>query len=342
MSVTIRQIAKEAKVSPTTVSNFLNNRSEQMSEETAKRIAAVIERLGYTPNLAARHMVRQRTGTIGVVAPLTWMRNMDFVTGKILSGISEVCFAHDFNISFVEDSNEQKVAKLLNKKRVDGVILFYSTVGDKLIDRVYEAELPFALVNRKIDAPRVNYVHADNYKGTYLATNHLIEQGYRTLAYVTGHRTGDRAPGYETVPVDLERREGFKAALEEHGYPYDPSLVLDNRTLASGFERIIQKPGPYGFVCFNDYWALMVRDLVEQRNLNVPQDVGIVGFDNTLIAGISRPKLTSVLCPYYEMAETATRMLIELINGKKPKQTKILFDTELIVRQSSLRESKLK
>ena len=338
MSVTIRQIAKEANVSPATVSNFLNKKSEQMSEETANRIAQVIDRLGYTPNVAARHMVHQRTGTVGVVAPLSWMRNMDFVTGKILGGISEVCFANDYNISLVEDSNEEKVTKLINRKRVDGVILFYSAMGDRLIDRIYEAELPFTLVNRKLDAPRVNYVHADNHKGTYLATNHLIEQGYRTIAYVTGHRPGADAPGREnTVPVDFERREGYRASLREQDREFNDALVVDNRKLDAHFERVMQYPGPYGFICFNDYWALRIKDLAEQRGLVVPEDVGIVGFDDTMIADITRPKLTSVRCLYYEMAETATRMLIKMINGEKPKQTKILFDTELVIRSSSVR-----
>lgn len=324
MSVNIKHVAKEAKVSVATVSNYLNNKLHKMHPRTARRIAEVIEELGYRPSIAARNVGRRRTGTIGIIAPGKWIK-ANLVTSEILCAISSVAFQHGFNISLVEDSNEGMIEELASKQRVDGIVLLYTLIGDNMVPKLLKTSLPFVLLNRCHEDPRVNYVHADNAKGTYLATKHLMEQGYERIVYL-----GTASQ----LPINDERYAGYQTAMATWGDQGRALRITYREELLAEFCR---GPGPHGFVCYNDSLALRVMNWAIRQGLKIPEDVGIVGFDNSAVTEWVYPRLSSVKCPFYAMAEQACKLLISLIQQEEPKQTKFLFDTGIVVRDSSMR-----
>ncbi|MDD4517461.1 MAG: LacI family DNA-binding transcriptional regulator [Limnochordia bacterium] len=331
MSVNIMKVAKRAGVSRTTVSNYLNHKTDQMRPETAERIAKAIAELDYTPSPAARNTVWRCSGNIAVVGPGSWLRGMTFVTGTILSGVNKVCFDNDLNIVLGENIDKYRIERFLDRKRVDGILFLYSIIDDAVVKRVRDANMPFVLVNRQVDDPLINYVYADSLKGAYLSTRHLIDQGYKTIVYVCF---------MEDSPADRERFRGYVRAISEDTQQHPLKIHQDD--LRDYLPTLREHPSPYGFVCFNDHVALDVKDTLESVGMVVPDDAGLVGFDDTILAQSLRPALSSVQYPLYEMAEEATKMLIQLVRDSSGvQQTKLLYDVKLIVRGSSLLRAKV-
>ncbi len=327
MRVSIKDIAKAAGVSHSTVSRALSN-NPLVAEATRSRIQKIAHDFGYTPNAIARGLVTQRTRTVGViVTTLT-----DPFAGEIFRGIEEVAGDNDYRLflgtSHADPVREVNLVKGLREWRVDGVIVASSRVGALYMPLLKEIGVPIVLINNQQEGPFVQSVGVDNIESAAVATRFLIQQGHRVIAYIEGppeHSSSD------------DRLSGYQRALAQAQIPFDPTLVISgNGRFVSG-EQVAQllarSPVPTAIFCYNDLTAIGALRALKSRGLRVPQDISLVGFDDVEFASYVDPPLTTICQPKDEMGRLAMQMLIDLLQGKAV--TNILVPGELILREST-------
>ncbi len=333
MRVSIKDIAKAAGVSHSTVSRALSN-NPLVAEATRGRIQKIARDLAYTPNAIARGLVTQHTRTVGViVTALT-----DPFAGEIFRGIEEVAADNDYRLflgtSHADPVHEVNLVKGLREWRVDGVIVASSRVGSLYMPLLKEIGVPIVLINNQHGGPFIQSVGVDNVASACIATRHLIEQGHRVIGYMKGppeHASSD------------DRLLGYRRALAQAHIPFDPSLVqsgngrVDGGVQALGF--LSRSPVPTAIFCYNDMTAIGALRALKARGLRVPQDISLVGFDDIEFASYVDPPLTTICQPKDEMGRLAMQMVIDLLHGKTI--TDVLMPGELVVRESTSPPSSL-
>lgn len=337
---TIKEVASIAGVSTQTVSRVINERPD-VSTETRKRVQEVISELGYRPSALARSLIRQRSHTLGVV--ISGLRYIG--PSRILSGIAAAAEEAGYSLllkelpSFEENEIEPIFQELLSR-HVDGVIWAVPEVGDNrawVDEASLDVEVPLVYLTME---PRkdISVVAIDNYAGGRLAVSHLLEQGYRNIGHLSG-------------PLDWwearQRKSAWQDALNEEGLACrDEHWVEGNWSSSSGaeaMERLLaQYPDMDAIFVANDQMSLGVIQLIMQKGLHIPQDLGIVGFDNMAESAYFFPPLTTIEQDQHEIAKVAVAEITQIIeatwNESEPlgPQT-ILLPPTLVVRQSSLR-----
>lgn len=337
---TIKEVASIAGVSTQTVSRVINERPD-VSTETRKRVQEVISELGYRPSALARSLIRQRSHTLGVV--ISGLRYIG--PSRILSGIAAAAEEAGYSLllkelpSFEENEIEPIFQELLSR-HVDGVIWAVPEVGDNrtwVDEASLDVEVPLVYLTME---PRkdISVVAIDNYAGGRLAVSHLLEQGYRNIGHLSG-------------PLDWwearQRKSAWQDALNEAGLACrDEHWVEGNWSSSSGaeaLERLLaQYPDMDAIFVANDQMSLGVIQLIMQKGLHIPQDLGIVGFDNMAESAYFFPPLTTIEQDQHEIAKVAVAEITQIIeatwNESEPlgPQT-ILLPPTLVVRQSSLR-----
>ncbi len=219
MRVTIKEVAKLAGVSPSTVTRVVQNKST-ISDETKKRVRAAMKELDYHPNLNARSLVSQSTQVIGLVLPDDsdlFYQNPFFPT--VLRGISRIASEHDYAIQISTGQDEERrlenIKQMIFGKRVDGLIFLYSKPNDPLVDFAIKNQFPFLILGKAV-SPFVSLVDNDNIKAGYDATKYFLDQGYKKIAFLAGNKE---------LVVSQDRFAGYKQALEEAGIPLDENIV---------------------------------------------------------------------------------------------------------------------
>jgi DNA-binding LacI/PurR family transcriptional regulator len=327
--ISIKDVARAAKVSHPTVSRALRN-SRLVKPETAARIRRIASEMGYRPSAVARSLVTRRTQTIGVV--VTHISD-PFVAG-VVGGIEDVANQYGYSV-FLANSNanperEVKVVQSFHERRVDGIVVTASRVGALYIPMLAEMKVPIVLIDNQHPGDFVHSVMIDNIKASRLATQHLIGLGHRRIAYL-----GDQF-GFNS---DTERFSGYRQALERADLPFLPQLVAHGNGSADGGIVAMQtllslKPKPTAVFCYNDMSALGALRTIYDYGLGVPQDISLVGFDDLPIASYTYPRLTTIRQPKEQMGRMAMESLLKILAGTASK-TNILFEGELIVRDSS-------
>ena len=328
MSVSIKDIAQAANVSPSTVSRALQNHP-RISEETRQVIHALASEMGYVPNVVARNLVAQRSATIGVAAT----NLADPYYARLLLGIEETAVANDYQVllsSFYFDPlREEKIIRDFHERRLDGIIVTGSmswTIYQPQIDRYF---MPIVVIN----TPAYPYsVSVDRFIGAKQAVAHLLELNHRRIAFIAW---GNEHPSNDS------RLQGYRAALVEFDVAYDPSLVITGGgTIAGGIKAVAQllilPQKPTAVFCFNDLTAIGVVNALRQNGYDVPSDVSVVGFDDLEMAQYHFPPLTTIRQPTYRLGETAVQMLLKLINGEDIAKPEMLAP-KLVVRGSTAR-----
>jgi LacI family transcriptional regulator len=311
LQITIKDIAKEAHVSFATVSRAFNG-VYGVRPATRKRILEIAERLNYTPNGIARGLVRKQTKTIGLILPD--ITNPFYP--EVARGIEEGAKKDGYSVFLCntnwEQQRQSQYIQILAEKRVDGIIIApVADATDPLLDRLFDT-IPVVYVDRPPQNTRRSYVVIDNVRGGFIATEHLIEAGYRAIGFVGGVE--------QSMPVD-ERLKGFRMAMERHGLPIEDRFIkighFRQETGISYIEELIRQ-GSYPRAVFaeNDIVALGVIQGVRQMGLSVPEDVAVIGFDDIPIASFGYIQLSTVLQPKYEMGVAAVRILIEHIQAR--------------------------
>jgi DNA-binding LacI/PurR family transcriptional regulator len=335
MTVSIKDIARAADVSHSTVSRALSD-SPLVSRETKSRIQRLARQMGYSPDAQARSLVMGRTQTIGVVVTAI----TDPFIAEIVKSVESTAHDHEYSVILAsfnsESAREIATVERLQSKRVDGVIVTSSRVGALYQDHLERLHVPVVLINNR-SRERGSYtfsVRVDNHHGGCLATEHLIELGHRRIAYVGG-------PANHSD--DEERQAGYRQALDKAGVAVDPALVVQGTGRAGGGVRALSAlmaldQPPTAAFCYNDMTAVGLLHAAWARGLEVPRDLAVVGFDDIPLASFVQPPLTSIAQPTAMMGRWAVEMVLALMaNGGSTTEevSNIVAQGRLVVRESS-------
>ncbi len=329
MPVSIKDIARIAGVSHSTVSRALHN-SPLIPAGTAARIQKIAKESGYHASAVARSLVKSKTDAIGVVVTSI----ADPFNGEVVAGIEEFANRHGYTVllatSQADPAREVEVVRGFQARRVDGIVVASSRVGALHTALLSELEMPIALLNNQHPKAFVHSVRVDNVDGAFQATQHLIDLGHRKIAYL-----GDSLGLYS----DAERYEGFRNALREAGLKAEKRFVVRGNGKPEGariaaVQLLAMRDNPTAIVCYNDMSALGVFQEAESRGIHIPHDLSVTGFDDIFFAPYLRPALTTVRQPKRELGYRAAEILLSLIGGNKTKRALIL-QGEFVIRGST-------
>lgn len=326
-TATIHDIARQAGVSPSTVSRVLNGNTPVAAEKQAA-VQDAIGKLKYRPNAAAQGLVRGRTMAIGVVT-------QDVASpfyGSILLGIEHGLRGSGYHPVFADAranaKEEMEAFNLILDRRVDGLILLGGTLADETICQAAEG-FPIIGVARSIKGLENYCLRVDNRYGAYLATNHLIELGHTRIAHITGVLNQSDA---------RDRRDGYYQALNEAGLEIDPRLVVEGdfqeHSGLLGVEALLSRGVSFSalFVA-NDQMAAGARLAFYRRGIRIPEDVSLVGFDNQPGSAYTTPPLTTIEQPTYDIGIAAAEGILKMLDGEEPELP--TFAVNLLIREST-------
>lgn len=335
MAVTIKDVARAAGVSPSTVSRVIGDHPH-INEETKKRVRKVMDKLGYHPNYQARSLVGKSTETIGIVMPNSAtqaLQNPFFP--EVIRGISMKAHEHQFGVylttGITDEEIFQQVVSMVQGRRVDGIILLYSKTDDKIMKYLLDRNFPFTVIGRPSkNAERITYVDNDNIYITKQVTDYLIHLGHRRISFIG-------------VNLDyvftLDRLEGFKQALEEAGIPYDEEYIIHEQCLKSGGKEAIHSflsshEPPTALVVTDDFTAIELMSYSEELNITVPDDISIVSFNDVPLAVHMKPQLTSVNIDIFQLGFEAANCLIEILKKPGALPKRVTIPARMIERKS--------
>lgn len=330
---TIKDIAKRLNISLSTVSRALRN-APDVREETRQAVLSLSQELNYQPNRLALSLRQNQTHTIGVIIP-----NLDYVLSQMVRGIDEVALEAGYTV-MVCQSNESFGREILNTQRlleslVDGFIISVSseTKSFEHFKKIQDRNLPVVVFDRITPHLLAPSVRLDNQAGGFMATEHLIEQGYKRIAVLAGP---------DNLGISNSRLEGYKNALKKHKIKFDADLVLHcdfNQDYAyyATQELLSRKKRPDAIFTISDRMAIGAMLAIKKKGLQMPTDIGLVGFNNEPVTGLVSPAISSVEMPSFEMGKAAAKLFIETMHDKaSANNIEKILPPKLIVRESSL------
>ncbi len=336
MAVTIKDVARLANVAPSTVSRVIAN-SSRISERTKERVREAMEELGYHPNFNARSLVNQQTNTLGVIIPSSAkiaFQNPFFP--EVIRGITSKAYLEKFGLylSTGQTENEilDEVRQMVQSRRVDGILLLYSKIDDKVINYLIEEDFPFVLIGRphEAEAMNVSYVNNDNLKAAKTVTEYLVLLGHEEIGFVGGNLD---------YVVTKDHKEGYQQALQKAGIESkDEYAVYYDEIQEGGQEAVIElmslKKPPTALVVADDLMALGVLRMLDEMEISVPEEMSVVSFNNVMLSELSSPPLTTVDIHIYELGFQATDCLIKKIHDPKQPTKKVIVPHKFIKRQT--------
>lgn len=336
--VTIYDIARKLKVSTATVSRSLNNHPA-VSKKTRKKIEDAAREMGYRSNLFASNLRKQRTHTLGVIVPKL---NSNFVS-SVLAGIENIANRSGYNLIISQSQeNEKKEAanvRTMFNSRVDGLIasLALDTKNIEHFHPFFEKNVPVVFFDRVSKDEQGSNVVIDNFKAGYEATTHLIGQGCKRIAHITGNLSRN---------VYADRLKGYKAALAEYNIPFHKKELIINKLdeksdIQAADQLLSLNPLPDGLFVTNDSCAAICMQKLKEAGYQIPKDMAIVGFNNDLISRVIEPHITTIDYPGQEMGEMVAHHLVNHLEGIAPLTltNTIIIKSELLIRGSSLRNT---
>lgn len=322
----IKDVSRLAGVSPATVSRVLNG-STSVHAEYRERVLRAAAELGYTPNRLASNLRRQKAQMIGVVVPD--IENPHFT--QLVRAIEDAAYSLGYRVLLCntdEQAEKQRsYLEMLAAERVLGVILSASDPVGAEIGQILDLSIPIVAVDRPVTDSRVDYVVGDNVAGARLATEHLIRLGHRHIGFVAGRveleTAADRLAGY----LSTMQIAGLEASWAS-GASRIQTAVSATRTL------LARSPRPTALLVGNNPMTIGALRVVREQGLRVPDDVALVGIDDTIWSPFLDPPLTALALPVRQMASRAVKLLLERISGKRSEPEQVLFPFELRVRES--------
>lgn len=328
---TIKDVAARAGVSPSTVSRVLSD-SPRISDETKRRVRQALEEMDYHPNAFARGLVTNVAGAIGVLIPPgeEFFENPFFA--EMMSGVSKIAREQGFDtvLSTSGDNESTVLERMIRGRRVDGILLLRSRKHDPSIQAVIERGFPAVLLGRPAEPTAIAYVNNDNVQAAYLATQHLIQLGHRKIGFLGGDM------GYV---VTVDRIEGYRKALREHGLTPDTRLEVSNDLLERGgylgmMRLLAASERPTAVLASDDVLAFGAMRAAGELGYRLPDDMAIVGFNDIRLAQLANPALTSVRIHMHDLGAAAAELLAEQIAHPGQHQETRIVPTELVVRNS--------
>ena len=337
-TVTIKDIAKALNFSTSTVSRALRG-SYEISEETKKKVLEYAEKMNYRPNPIALSLKERRSRTIGVV--VSEIANNFF--SQAINGIESIAYNRGYHV-IITQSHESEERERLNvehhaSRSVDGLLISLSsgTIDLSYLKELYQKGLPMVFFDRITHEIDTHKVTVNNSLGAFQATEHLIEQGFKRIAHITGS---------PFLSITQERLDGYKKALEKHHILPDESLIkycnhggmIKDEVEDAISELFKGKSRPDAIFTTGDRFTTICLAIL--KRLKPKKDIAMAGFSDSKVGELFDPPLTVVRQPAFEIGQNATELLIQMIESKRPVvdfQTKVL-DPELIIRESSLRK----
>ncbi|WP_243292275.1 LacI family DNA-binding transcriptional regulator [Bacillus sp. FJAT-47783] len=335
MAVTIKDVAKHANVSPSTVSRVIADHP-RISEETKRKVRKAMEQLGYHPNFQARSLANKSTETIGVVMPSSTnyaFQNPFFP--EVLRGISmkahEIGYGLYLSTGTKEEEIYREVVSMVQGGRVDGIVLLYSRIHDQVMNYLFEENFPFIVIGRPYEhTDDITYVDNDNVAISKEVTNYLIELGHDRIAFVGGDLD---------LVVTVDRLVGYKEALQHARIPYRSEYFVQERFLREGGREAIKAllslpEPPTALVVADDMMAFGIMSHLESLKITVPEQISIISFNNLMVAEYSKPPLTTVEINIFQLGYEATNCLIEKMKNRDVLAKRITIPAKIIERQS--------
>lgn len=326
-NVTIADVAREAGVAPMTVSRAINGYSH-IKPETLSRVHKAIDRLSYSPNQAARMLMGQRSNSIALVIPE--LKNPFFAV--VADGVQAAARSRGSLVWMVASNNDvrmerNEIEKLLSYQ-VDGILLIPSDPGHKYLKDLLASDVPVVSIDLPIESGTTDSVVIENLQSSREAVEHLIGHGYKNILCLGGW------PGLFTM---RERMAGYEAAMRNAGL--QPRVLTDAFDPAStrrAIEQLLHGKNARGAVfSINQITTEVVLTVVDDMQVAIPEQLGLIGFDDFRPAALFKPKLTVVRQPSGELGACAARLLFERLDSKElvPKRRTVL-PTELVIRES--------
>lgn len=329
LSITIYDVAREANVSMATVSRVVNG-NPNVKPTTRQKVLDTIERLGYRPNAVARGLASKKTTTVGAIIPDI---SSTFYS-ELTRGIEDIATMYKYNIILSNsDQNKEKELHLINtmlEKQVDGIVYMGGEVSEEHIQQFKTARVPVVLaathdVNEELPSVNINYEEA-----AYEATTHLLETTNAQPAFISGS---------SDVQSNELKYKGYVRALEDAKVEIDRSLIVEEESSYNGgmdgVEQILNQGKPSSIFVTTDEMAVGVIHGIQDRGLSVPGDIEVFGFNNTRIAMMVRPTLTTIVQPMYDIGAVAMRLLTKYMNKEEVEDNNVILPHRIIERDST-------
>ncbi len=331
MNVTIYDVAREANVSMATVSRVVNG-NPNVKPTTRKKVLEAIERLGYRPNAVARGLASKKTTTVGVIIPD--ISNIFYA--ELARGIEDVATMYKYNIILSNsDQNKEKEMHLLNTmlgKQVDGIVFMSENITEEHVAEFKKSPVPIVLAASFDNQGTIPSVNINYEQGAYDATKHLLDKEHTRIAFVSGQS--------EHAAAEVKKLQGYKRALEEAGVAFDEELVVEgDYTYDSGIEAFDKlwelQDKPTAVFVSSDEMALGIIHGAQDKGVHIPNDVEVIGFDNTRLALMIRPQLSTVVQPMYDIGAVAMRLLTKYMNKETVEDHTVILPHRIQFRKST-------
>jgi len=326
---TIYEVSKLAGVSLATVSRVMNN-SGNVRPKTRAKVEAAMKELGYRPNSIAQSLASNRTNSVGVLVPLF---SGPFF-GEMLTGIeAELREAGKHAIitaGHSDAASEEESIEFLLSRNCDALILYVDEISDEYLVKLYQGSVPIVVLSRDIDSIAENCVTLDNELGGYLATKSVLVLGHSRVAYISGPLWKKDAS---------ERLAGHRRALAEDNLEFDARLMFEGNYREDGgrqgMEQMLQSGREFtAIICANDEMAAGVVGVAREKELSIPDEVSIMGFDNVFFTRYFRPKLSTINHPIRVMGQMAVRVVLRKVYGQEQFEIQNVFEPTLVMRSS--------
>lgn len=331
MKVTIKEVAKEANVSPSTVSRVISN-SSQISEETKEKVREAIKKLKYKPNAIARSLANKKSRILGVVLP---NEAQDLITNSFfiqaMKGMSAYAQNKKYYITYAFSENQKIELEYINdfitSNLVDGICLLRARTEDKSIKYLKEADFPFVVIGRPEESEDMLWVDNDNFQATYNLVNELIKKGHKDIAFLGAKKEWN---------VTKDRFKGFKVACEINGISIqDKNVMMMNEFTEQegrdGTIKLLEKFNPTAIIVEDDVLAFGTLKVLNVRNI---KNIEVVGFNNNPLAEFQNPPLSSIDINAAELGYYAAKILIDFLENNEIKMNHYIIDSKLIKRES--------
>lgn len=330
MKTTIYDIAKAAGVSIATVSKVING-TGRISTETRERVNEIMQELDYQPSVVASALTGKSTFTIGLLIPDL----ANPLYAEIARSVEDRGRELGFNLVMCSTDNNPKregnYISFLKQKRVDGIIISTGISNEDMLDNIVKQKIPVALVTKDMPGLNADSVKVDDFTGAYQAVKHLVDLGHRHIAFLTEDLN---------LQSSKERARGYRYALKEADIDADSQFCIESVSSVHEGKRhalaMLQADNsPTAIFASNDLLAIGAVQAAKELRLTIPWDLSVIGYDNTLLASIIDPPLTTVSQPIAQMGRQVMDLVIQEVRGEKQDKQRIVLMPELIVRQST-------
>jgi LacI family transcriptional regulator len=327
-----RDVAKKANVSFMTVSRVING-LDNVKKETREKVLKAINELGYYPNAAARALNRNKTNVIGIIVPYYehFLASPYFV--ELLLEMEKYVALKGYDLIF--NTSKTKFFNidysiLYKQRKVDGLIILAPSIHEESLEKLVHETIPFVIVGGMEENEYINYVDIDNIKGTREAVEYLLNLGHKRIGLVTG---------ISYVMDGRQRLQGYINTLNSHNIKIDNNLIFKGDfTEKSGYDALYYffslKHPPTAVFCSNDHMAVGVYKAAHEKNIKIPVDLSVIGFDDIKLASFLTPPLTTIRQPIDILGKTTAKLMIDCIEKKIKSVRKIIITPELIIRAS--------